>query len=520
MSGTLRAATSISGLTLLSRILGLVRDSLMMRVLGANWASGALLLAWMIPNLFRRLFGEGALSSSFIPAYSSTLEREGQRSAGRLLAGVSGALLTALVPVTGIVLLLCLVLPAEAPRLPGEGDVSSAEVGQLFLDLVVTLFPYVIPICLVAVYAGALNSLGSFAVPAASPIVLNCFWIAGIGTAVMWGIEDLGSITRWLAVFLLCGGLVQLGMVLIPLFGRRALSPPVLGLPPRGDPARAVFRAMVPTLIGLSVVQVSALVDQAMAFYLVAPGANNYIYLANRLMLFPYALTSLALATAVFPSLAVLGRADDRQGLRERLDRALTGSLFLSLPAALGLGLIGQDLVRVLFQHGAFTAEDTQEAYLAAVLLVLGLPFVGSAQLHARAFYALGDMSTPARVVMRLLVVNLVLNLIFVLGTDLGAAGLTLATSLTAIANAAILRSRFSRICPEGTPLRPVMVRCGLATAAMGLCVWILGVSVQAEGTMESIIFDLGLPILAGVAVYGLVHWILRSPELGQIRRS
>jgi putative peptidoglycan lipid II flippase len=276
---------------------------------------------------------------------------------------------------------------------------------------------------------------------------------------------------------------------------------------------------MAPALIGLSAVQANALVDQAMAFYLVAPGANTYVYLANRLLLFPHALTSLALATAVFPSLAVLGSDDDRRGLRTKLDGVLTGSLFLALPAALGLVLIAGDLVSVLFQHGEFTAEDTQQTHLATVLLVIGLPFVGSVQLHARAFYALGDMSTPARIAMRLLLVNLGLNLIFVLGTDLGAAGLTLATSLSAVANAAILRAKLRRICPRVDPLTRILGRCVLATAAMGVAVWLVRDSIHAEGTLERVLFDLGLPILTGVLVYGLAHWLLGSPELGRIRR-
>ena len=128
-------------------------------------------------------------------------------------------------------------------------------------------------------------------------------------------------------------------------------------------------------------------------------------------------------------------------------------------------------------------------------------------------------MSTPARVAMRLLVVNLGLNLIFVLGTDLGAAGLTLATSLSAVANAAILRAKLRGICPFGDPLTRFLGRCVLATAAMGVAVWLVRDSIHAEGTLERILFDLGLPILAGILVYGLAHWLLRSPELGRIRR-
>ncbi|MHC4921624.1 MAG: lipid II flippase MurJ, partial [Planctomycetota bacterium] len=185
MSRTIQRASAISLVTLGSRVLGLVRDALMFSMLRASWAAGAFWLAWMIPNLLRRLFGEGALSAAFVPAYAKALDRDGPKPARRLLASVSGLLLVSLGGVTAVAWLLCLIMPPSligtssgADPLAG-GGATAQQHGELLLDLLAILFPYAIPICLVAVLAGALNCHGVFALPAAAPIVLNLFWIGG-----------------------------------------------------------------------------------------------------------------------------------------------------------------------------------------------------------------------------------------------------------------------------------------------------------------------------------------------------
>ncbi|MHC4515106.1 MAG: lipid II flippase MurJ, partial [Planctomycetota bacterium] len=300
MSRTIQRASAISLVTLGSRVLGLVRDALMFSMLRASWAAGAFWLAWMIPNLLRRLFGEGALSAAFVPAYAKALDRDGPKPARRLLASVSGLLLVSLGGVTAVAWLLCLIMPPSligtssgADPLAG-GGATAQQHGELLLDLLAILFPYAIPICLVAVLAGALNCHGVFALPAAAPIVLNLFWIGGLVVALATGMDDLADIVVLVAWCLVAAGGAQLLLVALPLARRGHLPPP---RPAVTDESRAVLRGMAPTVVGMSVLQISALLDQGIAVYLIDPGANSYIVLANRLLLFPHALISLALAT-------------------------------------------------------------------------------------------------------------------------------------------------------------------------------------------------------------------------------
>ncbi len=486
-------------------------------MLGATWAAGAFWLAWMIPNLLRRLFGEGALSAAFVPAYSRALDSGGHPAARSLLASVAGLLLVSLAGVTALAWLLCMVLP---PSLVGAGAGSeltasvatASEHGELFLELLAILLPYAIPICLVAVLAGALNCHGVFALPAAAPVVLNLFWIGGLLAALFMGMDSLANIVVLVAWCLIAAGLAQLLLVALPLWRRGHLPPP---RPVMTDQSRAVLRGMAPTVVGMSVLQVSALLDQGMAVYLIDPGANTYIVLANRLLLFPHALTSLALATVVFPDLAVLSARKQTIELRHKLDRAVFQTLLVALPASLGMMLVAAPLIEVVFQHDKFTAADAYVSSWTTIFLVAALPGIGIAQLHARALYALNDFRTPARVAVWLLLLNLVLNLVFVLVFDLGVPGLAFATTLCALINAWALRQRFLDHCPERTAPRERLLPVLLATVIMGGLVYAAQQLFAGETLTETILLDLLLPVLVGISVYAA---LLHSAKL--LRRS
>ena len=507
MTDTLRAASSISGLTLVSRILGLVRDVLMAHVLGKSWAFGTLILAWTFPNMLRRLMGEGALSASFIPAFASTLDRDGKPAATRLLASVSGALLAALIGVSAVVVALCFVLPPTwfgSSHANSPGDEAS---GTLLLHLSAILFPYVIVICLAAIYNGALNSLKVFAWPAALPAVLNLFWIA----AMLVGVEIFGTdsiaITELLAWSLLAAGLVQLAIPIALLRRHGALPRP--RIPAAGDPARAVFVSMAPTMLGMSMLQLNTLFDLGFAYWLIEPGAPTHVYYANRLMSFPFALTTLALATAVFPSLAVLASREQLTAMRSQVGSALRYTLFLSAPASLGLLLIAPDFLQLFFVNDKYTLHDAGVTSITTACLVAGLPFVGSAQLHARALYALGDMKSPAVIACVLVPINLALNGVFLFALDLGVAGLTLATSVCAVLHSGMLRRK---VVQRSGPLladATSILRITGCTVLMGGVVW--GTQqLFAEGG----VLRLAIPIALGMASYGLCHWLTGGEEL------
>ncbi|MFY9341083.1 MAG: murein biosynthesis integral membrane protein MurJ [Planctomycetota bacterium] len=515
MTRLVRAAGAISAFTLLSRILGLWRDRLMAQTLGAGWVQGTFLIAWTLPNLMRRLLGEGALSASLVPAYAK-LRRTEPAAAKALLAEVTGTVITLLTPLCLLVAGLSLLVPPEWLPAPEVGGVPAM---RLLLALNAVLFAYALPVCLTAVFAGALNTLGSFALPAAVPIVLNAFWIAALLLCGPLGITVDVEIANFAAWCLAAGGVAQLVLVVLPLWRRGELLRPRLGLPKRGTAAFGVFVAMGPTVLGMSLNQVSSLLDQLMAYYLVSPGAVTYVYLANRLLLFPHALTAMSVAVAVFPKLAHEAGDVDRVQMRRTLDLAAAATILVTLPAACGLIVLGDDVVRVLFEGGRFTEADVWPTVLTSSCLVAGLPFLGLAQLYARAFYAIGDTGTPARLAAKLVLANAALNVVLVLTTGLGTAALTLSSSLSALANAAVLAWRFRTHAPAAHDLGGAWLRSIVATGAMCALLPFLRL-VPPDGRLLARAFgNVAFPIVAGIAVYVLVHWLLRSPELAALRR-
>ena len=518
MSRLVRAATSISVITLGSRVLGLIRDRLMAQTLGASWVQGTFLLAWTLPNLMRRLLGEGALSASLVPRYAR-LRITDPAAAKQLLEDVSGAVITILTPICLLVAAASVLIPTDWLPVPEEGG---ADAIRLLLALNAVLFIYALPICLAAVCSGALNTLGVFALPATIPIALNIIWIVALIAAKPLGFEVDTEIATLAAWSLMVGGFLQLLIVLIPLILRKELGMPRLGLPKRGTTAFAVFLAMGPTVLGMSLNQISSLLDQLLAYYLIAPGAVTYVYLANRLLLFPHALTAMSVAVAVFPKLA--SEADDlvRTKMRGTLDMSAAATILVTLPAAAGLILLADDVVNVLFVGGKFGGEDIAPTVLTTACLVAGLPFLGLAQLYARAFYAVGDTSTPARTAAKLVVANLLISVTLLLTTGMGTAALTLSSTITSIGNAAILSRKFHRhAAPNNTNnLTKAWVRSLIATAAMCSVLPLLRIAPDDASLLMRASGNLMLPIGVGMLVYVLTHITLGSPELRALRSS
>jgi putative peptidoglycan lipid II flippase len=516
MTRLIRAAGSISAFTLLSRILGLYRDRLMAQTLGAGWVHGTFLLAWTLPNLMRRLLGEGALSASLVPAYARA-QRSGDKDAAReLLAQVTGAVATLLGPLCFAVAAISLLLPPDWLPAPEPGGV---EAMRLLLALNAVLFCYALPVCLTAVFSGALNTLGVFALPAAVPVVLNMFWIAALLLAHPLGFEIDVDIANFAAWCLSVGGVAQLLLVTIPLRRRGELPRLRLGLPERGTAAHGVFLTMGPTVIGMSLNQLSSLLDQLMAYYLVSAGSVTYIYLANRLMLFPHALTAMAVAVAVFPRLAHEASGEDRTGLRRTLDNAVAATIFVTLPASLGLIVLSDDVVRVLFAGGRFEENDVWPTVLTSSCLVAGLPFIGLAQLYARAFYAVGDTKTPARLAARLVLVNATVNVALLLTTGLGTAALALSSSISATANALWLAHRFRSHAAPDAERRGAWVRSAVATAVMCAALPFLRMTPSDGSLLARALGNVLLPIVAGMGIYLLAHVLMRSPEVRALLR-
>jgi putative peptidoglycan lipid II flippase len=515
MTRLVRAAGSISFFTLLSRILGLWRDRLMAQTLGPGHVQDMFLLAWALPNLMRRLLGEGALSASFVPAYGR-LRRSDPAAARELLAQVAGAVVTLLAPLCALVAVASLLVPAEWLPAPSQGGVPAM---RLLLALNAILFSYALPVCLTAVYAGAANTLGHFALPAAVPIVLNAFWIAALLVAKPLGFTVDVEIANFAAWTLTVGGFLQLLLVLAPLWRNGEAAPPKLGLPAGGTAAAAVFVTMGPTMLGMSLNQVSSLIDQGMALYLVGEGGVTFIYYANRLLLFPHALTAMAVAVAVFPRLAHEAGDADRTRMRSTLDVAAAATILVTLPAAAGMIVLGDDIVRVLFQGGEFTESDVLPTVLTTSCLVGGLPMIGLAQLYARAFYAVGDVRTPARLAVWLMLTNVGLNLVLVTTTSLGTAALTLSSSLSATLNAFLLARAFRHHAAPAPGLAGAWLRSVVATGAMCVTLPFVRFAAPDAGLAARAFGNVLAPIVLGIAVCFVAHVLLRSPELRALRR-
>lgn len=435
-----RDSAQVVGWTLLSRALGYVRDAVCAAAFGMGLEYGAFLFAWMVPNLFRRFLGEGALASAFVPEASKRHDEQGRDGLRSLLASMQGSLGIVLLTLGALLFTLCIFTPPAWL----EGVIKKPGQAELFLQLSAILVPYLIVCCTLALWMGALNSVGHFRVPASSPALLNVVWI---GVALVIGISIRGTTpmeggveptiaraVRWLAWGMLLGGSVQVVQFLIALKREGLLVRPRFG----GDAAVArIWYTMAPMVLGLAVVQLNLILDQVMAVSFVAPEANNYTYHANRLLQFPIGVIGTAVATVAFPLLTRLGKAAKRDELGVELEKGLRLIAFLAVPAGCVFALLAHPIVKVLFEHGKVTAADTAATSWTLTAYAIGVPFLCSVALWARAFYALDDRRTPVRLAAQLVVVNAALN--FALVFPLGVAGLALATSICAILNSTTL---------------------------------------------------------------------------------
>ncbi|HSN20220.1 MAG TPA: murein biosynthesis integral membrane protein MurJ [Usitatibacter sp.] len=457
----LRAAASVSGMTLLSRILGLVRESLFASIFAASPAFDAFVVAFRIPNLLRRLFAEGAFSQAFVPVIGEYRGRNGDE-ATRVLAGkVLAALAAGLFVVTAIGMIAA---PAVV-YLSASGFAANPDKFALTATMVRICFPYILFISLVSFASGVLNTYGAFKTPAFTPVLLN---LCLIGFAILLAprMEQPVLALAWAVFF---GGLVQL-LFQVPFLARIRMLPR-----PRWDPkdagVRRILRLMAPAALGVSVAQVSLLINTQIASWL-GDGPVSWIYYADRLMEFPSALLGVALGTVLLPSLVRHHAAEDPVAYSRLLDWGLRMTLLLALPAAVGLGLLAVPLIATLFWHGLFTRMDVLMTRSALVGYAVGLLGIILVKVLAPGFYAKQNIRTPVKVAVVTLVVTQLLNAALV--PWLRHAGLTLAISLGACFNAGWLWWLMRR---SGT-YRPepgwgaFLIKLGVALYMMGGALW------------------------------------------------
>lgn len=429
----LKAASTVSLLTLVSRITGLVREQLIAATFGASAATDAFNVAFRIPNLFRRLFAEGAFSQAFVPLLAATRAREGDAATGDLIDAVATLLAWTL-------LFTCVAGVAGAPVLVwAMGSGLQAFDSAVLMTRV--MFPYIGFMSMVALAAGILNSWKRFAVPAITPVLLN---LSVIGAA-WWGAPYFE--TRGIDPILALAGGVMLGGVLQAVVQIPALAAigrvPRIGVLPsslarawRHPGTRQVLKQMAPALLGVSVAQISLLINTQIASH-VAVGAVSWLTYADRLMEFPTALLGVALGVVLLPQLSAAKGREDSEGFSDMLDWGLRLVVLLTAPCALALLLFPTGLVSVLYHYGAFTAVDLSMTVLALQGYGVGLLGLVAIKVLAPAFYARQDIRTPVKIAVGVLLATQALNLVLV--PWLGHAGLALSIGLGALVNAGLL---------------------------------------------------------------------------------
>ncbi|WP_459618188.1 murein biosynthesis integral membrane protein MurJ [Bordetella sp. 2513F-2] len=432
----LRSAATVSGFTLLSRISGLVRDILIARAFGAGPLTDAFWVAFRIPNLLRRLFAEGAFSQAFVPILGAARTEHGDAAVRGLLDRVALLLTMALMLLTVVGILAApWVVSAMASGLRADGETFEAAVWMTRV-----MFPYILCMSLIAFASGVLNTWRRFAVPAFTPVLLNLSMIG----ACLWLAPRMEVPVYALALGVMLGGLAQLAVQWAALM-RLGLAPRLSSGPRaawRDPTVKRIIRQMGPATLGVSVAQVSLLINTNIATWL-QPGSVTWLSFADRLMEFPTALLGVALGTVLLPSLSAAHARQDTDGYSSLLDWGLRLTLLLGLPAAVGMALLSDGLVATLFHYGAFDAQDVQQTRMAVVAYSVGLIGLLAVKILAPGYYARQDIRTPVRIAVMVLVLTQLLNAALV--PVLAHAGLALAIGLGACVNALLLLAGLRR---------------------------------------------------------------------------
>lgn len=501
-AGVVRAVGSIGLATLLSRILGFLRDVVVARAFGAGPVTDAFFVAFRIPNLFRRLLAEGALSTAFIPVFAEYLTTRPRPEFHRLARAAAGALGLALCLVAALGMLLAPWIVAVVA--PGFSAVP--EQWGLAARLTRLMFPYLVLVGLAALAMGVLNVHRRFFTAALGPALLN----VGMILAVLVLAPRLAVPIVALAAGVLLGGLGQFAIQLPEL--RRVGAPLVPSLELSHPALPRIARLLAPAVFGLAAVQLSVFVNTLLAS-LLAEGSISFLYYADRVVEFPLGVFGIALATATLPPMAEQAARRDLAGLRDTLGFALRLSSFVALPASAGLWLLREPIIRVLLERGRFGPEDTQATAWALGFYALGLGAFSAVRIAAQAFYALGDPRTPVLAG----IVSVGLNVLFAIALmgPLAHGGLALATSASATSNLAILLGLLRRRLGPlgGRRLLQSLGRTAAATGATaGWCLLLLWYW-PPEPTRSVEAAWLAAAVAGGLGAYGLVALALGGEE-------
>lgn len=498
MSKKLKNIGVVSFFTVVSRVLGLVRDQVGAAIFGGSVFNDAFLTAFSLPNLFRRLLGEGSLTAAFVPTLQEELHENGRAGAFSLLNKVASWLLV----VTSAVVALAMLVFSRSRLLEGH-----EAKWYLAADLTVIMFPYLSFVCLAAAFNATLNVFERFTEPVLSPIWLNlCMIVSLAGAGLHFSDTPLGEV-HWLCAGVLLGGFFQMIVPAVVLM-RIGWKPRfALALSPR---VRQIAALMAPGLFGTAIYQINIFVSRMLAFSLAVSTATLLFY-ANRLMELPIGVFAIAVSTVVYPLIARHAAEGKFAAMADDFRKGLRLILMINVPAAAGLALLGEPIVRLIYQHGAFTAQNTADMVPLLTLFVVGLPFFSVVNLTVRAFYAVKDTATPVKIAFVDFTINLALSLLLM--RWLGAIGLVLASTIAIIVQTLLLQRALARKLPGMTfaPLWPSVGKVLAATLAMSVVVeagW-RGLEATGAGRRVDLVAVAGL-IPLGAVVYVAALWALR----------
>ena len=509
----MRAIAAIGGLTMVSRVTGFVRDVLIANLLGAGPIADAFFVAFKLPNFFRRLTGEGALTVAFVPLFAGHLERGGL-AAARAFASEVWALLLAV--------LLALTLAAQLTmpwlvEVMAPGFVDTAERFNLTVELTRITFIYLPLISLVALLGGMLNALGKFAVMAAAPILLNLILIAALAVAM----AGAGMPALLLAWGVAAAGLAQFIWLLMAC--RRA-GVMVHWQWPRFTPQiRKLLVLMAPAALGAGVIHVNQVIDVILASTL-PTGSVSYLYYADRINQLPLGVIGVAIGTALLPLLSRQLERGERKGAIDTQNRALEFGLLVTVPAATALHLIAGPVIEVLFERGAFTPTMTAATAAALKIFALGLPAFVMIKIFQPGFFARLDTRTPVWIAAAAVVLNLVVALALMPAyLHIGIAAASVFSSwFSAITLAIFLYRRQALQIDRRLLLR--LPRIALAAAGMGLALHLLtdpdGAVISVAPGADSSIGGLIALVVTGIASYGLLAWLLGAFRVDELRAA
>lgn len=509
-----KAVAIFSSFTLISRILGFVRDILSASILGAGIVADCFFVALKLPNFFRRLFAEGAFSASFVPVFTATLTQGGKEEA---LSFAESAFSSLIVVLLILVALMEILAPGVIYILAGGFSDDEAKF-QLAVVLTRITFPFLLFISLVSLLGGILNALGKFSETAASPIILNLCMIS----ALIFFSDQLETPAHSLALAVSLAGAIQLIWLY---FACRRVGYRIRIVMPRMTPkVKEMLIIMMPAALGAGVIQINLMLDMIIASHL-PNGSISFLFYADRLNQLPVGVIGVALGTVLLPLLARNIAEGDEEQVSYNQNRAIEFGLFLTIPAAVAFMIVPYQLIHVLFERGAFSSDDSWQTAFALAAYAAGLPAYVLAKVFSPGYFARKDTRTPVKFAMVALVVNITLNLILM--QYFAHVGLAMATAISAWVNVAMLagglvrRGHFS----FDTSVLNRVAKYLLASIVMGFVVWITSgqVSVMLEGNLAAKTTGLLIIVFTGIVSYLTMTFVtgaLKPQELKTLLRS